>query len=203
MRMHPREQAGRVLISAALLGMCCVVATGCSDAELSALLRNSTGPGPANIPLPSGQWEAIGKVLVGGSRNEPVGTVLKRPWTLKKNCGVSCATYLFRWTLYGPSETRLEPHGRFFIAKFPPVRVPCAYPTRGYSGVMHAYGESHDVYEIRRPLGRTLIHAIEHQVQTGCYKGVGAPSWTSWWAVPNRFWHGLQQAGSAIKTSPL
>src|SRR6185437_8572914 len=78
--------------------------------------------GPANVPLPPGKWAATGTVLKGEKMsNEPPGTVLKRPWTFRKVCNPSCHRVFLRWTLYGPSITRLVPHGSFYTANFPPV----------------------------------------------------------------------------------
>jgi hypothetical protein len=49
--------------------------------SLSVLGCSAAVSGPANLPLPPGEWTATGTVLSGGSFiNEPTGTVLKRPW---------------------------------------------------------------------------------------------------------------------------
>jgi hypothetical protein len=139
-------------------------------------------------------------VLVETARwsNEPVGTVLKRPWTFKTVCEPTCRKIFLRWTLYGPSETQLKSRGGFFTAKFPPVMVPCYYPTHGYSGIMRPFGESHDAYKVWWSLDRTRIHALERQIQTGCYRGPRHPSWTRWLAVPNSRWHHPRRTGAAL-----
>jgi hypothetical protein len=204
--MPGERRAGWHLLLVVLLGICGLTMTGCS-AKLSVQSQDHSeqaqghyGMGPPNRPLPPGQWEATGKVLVERVHwsNEPVGTVLKRPWTFNTVCEPACRKIFFRQTLYGPSETQLEPRGQVFTARFPPVRIPCYYPTHGYSGIMRAYGQSHDVYRLWWSSDRTRIHALERQVQTGCYKTSDPPTWTRWLAIPNTRWHHQPRAGIAF-----
>ncbi len=141
--------------------------------------------GPANVPLPRGGWEATGKVVWVAPNvhaNQPPGTVLRRPWEFQKVCWGPCKVEFSRWTLYGPSQTLLVRHGHFFTAKFPPVRVPCAYP-RGSSYPRHSYGQSHDSYKLWWSNDHNHIHAIEHRTETGCYRTPDPPDVTRWHAT--------------------
>ena len=146
----------------------------------------ASGLGPANIPLPSGGWKAIGVVVWVPPKtmsNQPRGTVLKRPWDFHRVCRDGDCKFMFsRWTLYGPSATWLVQHGRFFTARFPPVRVPCTYP-QGSSYTRHPYGQSHDYYKLRWSSNRTRIGAIERRIQTGCYRRTDPPDITRWRAT--------------------
>jgi hypothetical protein len=147
--------------------------------------HHATGLGPANIPLPSGGWEATGRVVWVAPKvltNEPPGAVLKRPWNFQKVCHRSCRIRFSRWTLYGPSVTWLVKHGHFFTAEFPPVTVPCAYP-RDSSYPRHQYGQSHDRYRLWWSGDHTWIHAIEQRTETGCYRTVDPPDVTRWHAT--------------------
>jgi hypothetical protein len=141
--------------------------------------------GPANIPLPPGEWEATGRVVwvaPNVSTNQPAGTILKRPWSFHRVCHGTCRVMFARWTLYGPSVTRLAKQGRFFIARFPPVRVPCAYP-RGSSYPRHRYGQSHDRYRLWWSDDGATIRAVEQRTQTGCYGRADPPDLTRWRAT--------------------
>jgi hypothetical protein len=143
------------------------------------------GIGPANRPLPPGAWKAIGVVTSQPATysNQPVGAVLKRPWTFVKSCKSSCHTLFLRQTLYGPSATELVPTaGGLFTAVFPPVTVPCYY-TRDYSGPRHPFGQSHDSYKLWWSADRGEIHAVELRTQTGCYPTAEAPDVTRWRAT--------------------
>jgi len=140
--------------------------------------------GPANIPLPPGRWEATGTIVWVAPNvmtNQPPGTVLRRPWNFHSVCRGTCKLVFSRWTLYGPSVTPLVKHGRFFIAQFPPVEVPCAYP-RGSSYPRHPFGQSHDRYKLWWSSDRTEIYAIERRIQTGCYR-TPDPDVTRWHAI--------------------
>lgn len=145
----------------------------------------ATGLGPANIPLPQGGWEATGRVVwvsPNAISNQPPGAVLKRPWDFHEVCRRACKIVFSRWTLYGPSATWLVKHGRFFTARFPPVRVPCSYP-RGSSYPRHLSGQSHDYYKLWWSSDGNWIHAIEHRTQTGCYRTPDPPDVTRWQAT--------------------
>jgi hypothetical protein len=142
--------------------------------------------GPANRPLPPGEWEATGTVVKGQSAqftNEPIGTVLHRPWSFETVCKGTCQIVFLRQTLYGPSATELIAAGSDrYTASFPPVRVPCAY-TATYSGPRRPFGESHDYYVLYGDPGGSELTATEQQVQTGCYPGTEPPGLTRWHAV--------------------
>jgi hypothetical protein len=97
-------------------------------------------------------------------------------------------------TLYGPSATFLLERGRFFFAKFPPVRVPCNYP-RGSSYRRHAYGKSHDTYKLWWSDDRSQLYAVEHRTQSGCYRATDPPDLTRWRA--------LRAPGRAPESAPL
>jgi hypothetical protein len=132
---------------------------------------------PANKPLPPGEWEASGVVIraLGPGSNEPVGAVLKRPWTFKRTCAASCARVFFRQTLFGSSVTKLVPIGRAgYTATFPPVSVPCVY-VPDYQGVRHASGQDHDSYTLWWSPNAREISAVEFQTETGCYPPNGNP----------------------------
>jgi hypothetical protein len=147
--------------------------------------RYATGLGPANIPLPQGGWGATGRVAwvsPNAMTNQPPGTVLKRPWDFHKVCRGTCKIVFSRWTLYGPSATWLVKHGRFFTARFPPVRVPCSYP-RGSSYPHRLFGQSHDYYKLWWSSDGSQIRATEHRTQTGCYRTPDPPDVTRWQAT--------------------
>jgi hypothetical protein len=147
--------------------------------------HSATGLGPANVRLPAGEWEATGRVVWVGPNvltNQPPGTVLRRPWYFRRTCEETCEIVFARWTLYGPSATRLQKRGRFYVARFPPVTVPCSYP-RGSSYPRHLSGQSHDTYRLRWSRDGARIHAVEHRVQTGCYETPEAPDITHWHAT--------------------
>lgn len=147
--------------------------------------HNATVLGPANIPLPQGEWEATGRVVwvqQGTITNQPVGAMLKRSWDFHRVCHSTCKIAFFRWTLYGPSATWLVRHGRFFTARFPPVKVPCSYP-RGSSYTRHLSGQSHDYYRLWLSSDGSRIQAIEHRTQIGCYRTPDRPDITRWQAT--------------------
>jgi hypothetical protein len=190
MRARSQGTPKRLLLAATLVAVASLTASGCS----AGVSVNSTGTsrhfgmGPPNKPLPPGEWEATGVVV--GERasysNEPVGTVLKRPWTFRKICNSSCHRVFFRQTLYGPSVTRLIPAGGGrYTAAFPPVTVPCYY-TRDYPHARHPFGQSHDSYKLWWSANREKIRAVEHQTQTGCYRTEEPPSVTRWFATRNQ-----------------
>lgn len=159
--------------------------TGDPGSSLVASAHSATGLGPANIPLPQGGWEAIGRVVrvpPNVITNQPLGAVLKRPWEFHKVCRGTCKIAFSRWTLYGPSVTWLVRHGRAFTASFPPVRVPCSYP-RGSSYPRHFSGQSHDYYKLWWSSDGIRIHAIEHRIATGCYQTPDPPDVTRWQAT--------------------
>jgi hypothetical protein len=143
--------------------------------------------GPANGPLPRLQWEATGVVVweppVRGSTSPP-GTVLYRPWSFHSDCRRKCRIVFFRYTLSGPSETTLVKRGHAYLAKFPPVRVPCSYVT-GSSWPPHKYlyGAQHDSYTLWWSADRSQIYARERQTESGCYPTTRPPSYTRWHAV--------------------
>jgi hypothetical protein len=171
-----------VALSAFVLGC----SAGSADLNSGADPGQGIDFGPANVPLPPGEWAATGIVQRGPeASNQPPGTMLKRPWSFRKRCDPACRILFLRWTLYGPSVTRLVAHGGFFTAKFPPVRVPCVYP-RGSSYVRHPYGESHDSYRLWWSADGRRIDAVEHRVETGCYPTPEPPDLTRWTAVRAR-----------------
>lgn len=113
-----------------------------------------------DTPLPPGEWTATGTVRKAvNSADEPAGTVIVRPWTFKKVCGISCHTLFLRQTLYGPSETVLVARDGSYIAAFPPVSVPCAH----YPGEDAGTAQSYDVYTLRWSANRQQILAVEQQ----------------------------------------
>ncbi len=177
MRVRHREKP-RLAAAASLAALSGFLLLGCSAGDPNR--DPGIDFGPANIPLPHGQWAAIGTVLKGEEMsNEPPGTVLKRPWTFKRVCDPSCHRVFLRWTLYGPSITRLVAHGRFYTANFPPVEVPCVYP-RGSHYTHHRYGGSHDNYKLWWSADGKHVHAMERQTETGCYPTPGVPTLTRW-----------------------
>lgn len=157
-----------------------------STSQLSESTNDARSMGPANRPLPPGEWEATGIKLTGtpGYTNEPAGTVLYRPWTFVKDCKHSCRIFFFRQTLYGPSATRLVQIGRNrYVANFPGVRVPCAYQGT-YTGPRRLYGQSHDRYRLYGRLSGNELHATEWQSESGCYPQESEPpDVTKWRAV--------------------
>lgn len=188
-----RMVAAFVLAAAACLSLISRGRDG-GDAAGDPGLPSSSNPhyskdlGPANIPLPSGGWDATGRVIWVPPKvltNEPPGAVLRRPWSFRRVCVRSCRIVFSRWTLYGPSVTVLVMHGRAFTAKFPPVTVPCAYP-RGSSYPRRRYGQSHDSYRLWWSHDHTQIHAIEHRTETGCYRTPDPPDVTRWRASRSR-----------------
>src|SRR4051794_2080567 len=186
MRARPHELLRRLLIAASLVASTSLLLLGCSAGDADQAADSGIDFGPANVPLPPGQWSATGTVLKGEEEsNEPPGTVLKRPWTFKKTCNPACHTVFFRWTLYGPSVTNRVPHGRIYTADFPPVEVPCVYPG-GSNYTRHAYGQSHDSYRVWWSADRKRVVALEHQTETGCYRTPGLPTVTRWSAIAAR-----------------
>lgn len=169
--------------AAALAALSSILVLGCSTQGSDPAGPDVSNLGPANVPLPPGEWAATGIVQKGTPlSNQPPGTVLKRPWTFKKTCIPSCRRMFLRWTLYGPSVTRLVAHGGFFTAKFPPVEVPCTYP-RGSSYTRHRFGQSHDSYRLRWSADGRRINAVEYRLETGCYPTPDPPDVTRWTAV--------------------
>ncbi len=149
---------------------------------------NGAGLGLPSSPLPAGRWEATGRVVWVAPNvltNQPPGTVLERPWAFSRECRRTCKIVFSRMTLYGRSVTSLTRHGRFFTAKFPPVRVPCSYP-EGSSYPRRRYGQSHDSYKLRWSSDPTQIHAIERRRETGCYDTTDPPDVTRWHATRAR-----------------
>lgn len=150
-------------------------------------VRAAPGPVAAKIPLPQGSWRATGQVVrvpPNTSSNQPPGTVLKRPWAFHRSCP-RCQIVFSRLTLYGPSATKLVKHGRYFTAKFPPVKVPCSYP-RGSSYRRRPSGQSHDYYRLWMAADGASIHATEWRSQTGCYRTPDPPDVTRWHATRAR-----------------
>src|SRR5262245_62072541 len=93
-----RKTPARLPLAAAL-ALSGLVLLGCSIERSDPVARSSdsAGLGPANIPLPPGEWAATGVVLRQDAwSNQPVGAVLKRPWTFRKSCQSSCRTLFLR-----------------------------------------------------------------------------------------------------------
>jgi hypothetical protein len=133
----------------------------------------------------AGPWEAIGEVVYvppNVNSNQPVGSIRERPWSFEEVCRARCEIVFTRGTLYGPSVTRLVKRGRFFIADFPPVEVPCSYPP-GSSYPRRSSGQSHSRYKLRWSNDRTQLRAVEHRFQTGCYPTTDPPDVTHWVAT--------------------
>jgi hypothetical protein len=142
-------------------------------------------PGQAAAAGFDGSWAAVGRVVYVPPTtisNQPVGSVRNRPWSFREVCAGSCRIVFTRGTLYGPSVTELVERGRFFIADFPPVTVPCAYP-RGWNGARHSSGQSHSRYKLWWSNERTRLRAVEHRFQTGCYDTPDKPDITRWVAT--------------------
>lgn len=152
--------------------------------------RADSGPNPspstpAGIPLPQGGWKATGRVVwvaPNVTSDQPPGTVLERPWVFRQTCQRTCKIAFARGTLYGPSMTWLVKDGRFFTAKFPPVTVPCSYP-KGSSYPRRLTGQSRDSYKLWWSSDHSRLHAIEHRLETGCYRTPGPPDVTRWQAT--------------------
>jgi hypothetical protein len=130
-----------------------------------------SGPNPVrvggvplpHVALPPGEWTATGTVLrESNSADEPVGTVLKRPWTFTKICEPSCRTLFLRQTLYGPSETVVIARHGFYTAAFPPVTVPCAHPPGESTGTAQTYAR----YTLRWSANHEQLLAVEQKRST-------------------------------------
>lgn len=148
--------------------------------------QTAAEPATTTLPLPSGGWDATGRVVSvepNVDSNQPPGTVLERPWSFEEVCQETCKVVFSRMTLYGLSVTWLLRRDNVFVAKFPPVTVPCSYP-RGSSYPRHVSGESHDEYELWWSDDGTRLESIEHRVQTGCYPPPNPPDVTRWEATP-------------------
>ncbi|HVV88950.1 MAG TPA: DUF6159 family protein, partial [Solirubrobacterales bacterium] len=181
-----RVVIGALALMVGLLVLGAILGRHRSDSRPSAGANDARAMGPANRPLPPGEWEATGVKLTGvpGYTNEPAGTVLYRPWTFVKDCRHSCRIFFFRQTLYGPSVTKLVQIGRNrYVANFPGVRVPCAYQGT-YTGPRRSFGRSHDRYRLYGRLSGNELHATEWQSESGCYPGEPEPpDVTKWRAI--------------------
>lgn len=152
----------------------------------AATAQGAAEPAAATPPFPSGSWDATGRIVSvepNVDSNQPVGTALRRPWSFEEVCQETCKVVFSRMTLYGPSLTWLLQRGTLFVAKFPPVTVPCSYP-REYTGPRQISGESHDEYELWWSDDGTRLEASEQRVQTGCYPPPNLPDETHWEASP-------------------
>lgn len=139
----------------------------------------------ADPPHLEGDWVATGEVQwvdPDVNSSQPIGTILKRPWSFEEVCRGPCRIAFARGTLYGPSVTWLVEDGSAYTADFPPVQVPCAYPS-GSSYDRQSYGYSHDEYRLWWSQDHKKLMASEHRTQTGCYSTPERPDTTRWQAV--------------------
>jgi hypothetical protein len=169
-----------MMIAVVAIGILAANRGGSTMAASPAPISEGSVP-PPNVSLPPGEWTAIGKDReTRNVADARAGTTEVRPWTFKHVCANTCRTVFLRQTLYGPSATVLVDHHGIYIARFPPVRVPCAHYPRENAGTALSF----DTYTLRWSANRQQLVGVSRSRGVGQCPGEITTSWRATRNVP-------------------